>query len=267
MFLSKQQDNKVFFYHGKDICPSSNGGVIKHKRSSYNQSPNMTPKNMNEKSVSSSATEVSKGLNDVIVNNVPSTEAHKVGLNAKSDMVNNFKAIFQVHMGQPIGQNLGLKTLGVPYLLDLQLRVFSAQTPIIGGQGELYFTLLLDKERKEAKSKDESLKKLEESLHNLTSSTLHLDKVVVVVQGEVTRVKPHCLPIRLLNAYKELWSSVVSIQTRLRGMDSRNKLQFRRQTKATINIQKLNGCDYFDWYEERHSSQANRGIWTLKPNC
>ncbi|KAF3680500.1 hypothetical protein FXO38_02274 [Capsicum annuum] len=26
---------------------------------------------------------------------------------------------------------------------------------------------------------------------------------------------------------------------------------------------KLGGCDYFDWYEERHPSQANRVIWDL----
>ncbi|KAM3395803.1 hypothetical protein P3S68_004809 [Capsicum galapagoense] len=26
---------------------------------------------------------------------------------------------------------------------------------------------------------------------------------------------------------------------------------------------KLGGCDYFDWYEERRSSQANRVIWGL----
>ncbi|PHU20121.1 hypothetical protein BC332_11272 [Capsicum chinense] len=26
---------------------------------------------------------------------------------------------------------------------------------------------------------------------------------------------------------------------------------------------KLDGCDYFDWYEERHPSQANRVIWNL----
>ncbi|PHU07260.1 hypothetical protein BC332_23749 [Capsicum chinense] len=133
MFLSKQQENKVFFYHGKDIFQSSNGGVIKHKRSSYNQSPNMTPKNMNEKSVSSSATEVSKGLNDVIVNNVPSTEAHKAGLNAKSDM--------------------------------------------------------LDKERKEAKSKDESLKKLEESLHNLMSKANGQEHVNKTQQDKIKELK------------------------------------------------------------------------------
>ncbi|XP_047258983.1 uncharacterized protein LOC124891214 [Capsicum annuum] len=26
---------------------------------------------------------------------------------------------------------------------------------------------------------------------------------------------------------------------------------------------KLSGCDYFDWYEERHPSQVNRIIWGL----
>ncbi|KAF3675254.1 hypothetical protein FXO37_05971 [Capsicum annuum] len=26
---------------------------------------------------------------------------------------------------------------------------------------------------------------------------------------------------------------------------------------------KLGGCDYFDWYEERHTSEANRVIWSL----
>ncbi|KAM3205194.1 hypothetical protein P3L10_028604 [Capsicum annuum] len=26
---------------------------------------------------------------------------------------------------------------------------------------------------------------------------------------------------------------------------------------------KLGGCDYFDWYKERHPSQANRVIWGL----
>ncbi|KAF3685526.1 putative glycerol-3-phosphate 2-O-acyltransferase 6-like [Capsicum annuum] len=28
-------------------------------------------------------------------------------------------------------------------------------------------------------------------------------------------------------------------------------------------LTKLGGCDYFDWYEERHPSQANRVIWGL----
>ncbi|PHU11308.1 hypothetical protein BC332_18238 [Capsicum chinense] len=28
-------------------------------------------------------------------------------------------------------------------------------------------------------------------------------------------------------------------------------------------INKLDGCDYFDWYEERHRSQANLAIWSL----
>ncbi|PHU23723.1 hypothetical protein BC332_08830 [Capsicum chinense] len=90
-FLSKQEANKVSAARGKDICHSSDGGVIKPKRSSYKQRPNMIPKNMNEKSVPVSATEVSMGPNDVIVNNIPSTEVHEVSLNAESDMVNNAK--------------------------------------------------------------------------------------------------------------------------------------------------------------------------------
>ncbi|KAK4362487.1 hypothetical protein RND71_017728 [Anisodus tanguticus] len=90
-FLSKQDVNRVSASHGKDTSQSSDGGVIKHKRTGYKQRPNMTPKNMNEKSVSSSVTEVSKGPNDVIINNVPSAKAHEVGLNAESNMVNNAK--------------------------------------------------------------------------------------------------------------------------------------------------------------------------------
>ncbi|XP_047268561.1 uncharacterized protein LOC107870416 isoform X1 [Capsicum annuum] len=43
--------------HGKHICHSSNGSIIKHKHSSYNQRPNMTPKSIYEKSVPGSATE------------------------------------------------------------------------------------------------------------------------------------------------------------------------------------------------------------------
>lgn len=38
-------------------------------------------------------------------------------------------------------------------------------------------------------------------------------------------------------AYKELWSSAVSIQTGLRGMAARDELRFRRQNKAAIIIQ------------------------------
>ncbi|KAF3638274.1 hypothetical protein FXO38_23312 [Capsicum annuum] len=49
--------NKVTTYHGKHICRSSNRGVIKHKCSSYKQRPNVTPKNIYEKSVPGSATE------------------------------------------------------------------------------------------------------------------------------------------------------------------------------------------------------------------
>lgn len=90
-FLSKQDANRVAASHGKDTCQSGDGDVIKHKRTSYKQRPNMTPKNMNEKSVPVSVTEVSKGPNDVIINNVPSTEAHEVGLHAESNMVNNAK--------------------------------------------------------------------------------------------------------------------------------------------------------------------------------
>ncbi|CAN4086016.1 unnamed protein product [Withania somnifera] len=66
--------------HGNDTYQSSDGGVIKHQRTSYKQRPNMTP-NMDEKSVP---------VNDII-NNVPSTEAHEDGLNAESNMVNNTK--------------------------------------------------------------------------------------------------------------------------------------------------------------------------------
>lgn len=38
-------------------------------------------------------------------------------------------------------------------------------------------------------------------------------------------------------AYKDLYSSSVSIQTGMRGMAARNELRFRRQTRATIKIQ------------------------------
>lgn len=38
-------------------------------------------------------------------------------------------------------------------------------------------------------------------------------------------------------AYKELYSSAVSIQTGMRGMAARSELRFRRQTKAAIIIQ------------------------------
>ena len=38
-------------------------------------------------------------------------------------------------------------------------------------------------------------------------------------------------------AYKELYSSAVSIQTGMRGMAARNELRFRRQTKAAVVIQ------------------------------
>ncbi|KAF3620239.1 hypothetical protein FXO38_32475 [Capsicum annuum] len=68
----------------------ANGGVIKHKRSSYRQRPNMTPKNIYDKQVPGSATE----------------------------------AILLVQMVQPAAQNVGMKTLGVPHLLDLQPGVF-----------------------------------------------------------------------------------------------------------------------------------------------
>ncbi|KAF3649875.1 hypothetical protein FXO37_18745 [Capsicum annuum] len=38
---------------------------------------------------------------------------------------------------------------------------------------------------------------------------------------------------------------------------------FGRRFFMCKNLKKWNGCDYFDWYEERHSSQANRLIWGL----
>lgn len=90
-FLSKQDANRVSASHGKETCQSSDGGVAKHKRTSFKQRPNVTPKNMNEKSVPVSITEVSKGPNDTINNNVPSAEAHEVGLNADPNIVNNAK--------------------------------------------------------------------------------------------------------------------------------------------------------------------------------
>lgn len=38
-------------------------------------------------------------------------------------------------------------------------------------------------------------------------------------------------------AYKELYSSAVSIQTGMRGMTARSELRFRRQTRAATVIQ------------------------------
>ncbi|KAL8547199.1 hypothetical protein ACS0TY_006783 [Phlomoides rotata] len=38
-------------------------------------------------------------------------------------------------------------------------------------------------------------------------------------------------------AYKEIYSSSVSVQTGMRGMAARNELRFRRQTRAAILIQ------------------------------
>ena len=38
-------------------------------------------------------------------------------------------------------------------------------------------------------------------------------------------------------AYKELYSSAVSIQTGMRGMAARSELRFRKQTRAAIVIQ------------------------------
>ncbi|CAN4088102.1 unnamed protein product [Withania somnifera] len=93
-FLTKQDANRVTASHGKDTCQSSDGDVIKHKHTSYKQRPNTAPKNMNEKSVSVSVNEVSKGPNDII-NNVPSTEAHEVGLIAESNMVNTAKVVVE----------------------------------------------------------------------------------------------------------------------------------------------------------------------------
>ncbi|XP_049396826.1 protein MODIFIER OF SNC1 1 [Solanum stenotomum] len=89
-FLSKQDANRVSASHGKETCQSSDGGLIRHKRTSFKQKPNMTPKNINEKSVPVCVTEVSKDPTDII-NNVQSTEAHEVGLNAELNMVNNAK--------------------------------------------------------------------------------------------------------------------------------------------------------------------------------
>lgn len=94
-FLSKQDSDRASASHGKETCQSSDGGVIKQKLTSFKQRPNMTPKNMNEKSVPVSITEVSKGPSDTINNNVPSTEAHEVGLNAESNMVNNAKVVVE----------------------------------------------------------------------------------------------------------------------------------------------------------------------------
>ncbi|XP_070053590.1 protein MODIFIER OF SNC1 1 isoform X2 [Nicotiana tomentosiformis] len=93
--LSKQDANRVATTHGKVACQSSDGGVVKHKRTSHKQRPNMTPKNMNEKSVLVSVTEVSKGHNDVNINDVPSTEADEVGVSAESNIVNNAKVAIE----------------------------------------------------------------------------------------------------------------------------------------------------------------------------
>lgn len=71
------------------------------------------------------------------------------------------------------------------------------------------------------------------------------------VAGELTRQvydgmrrEASCLKIQrdlrmhlARKAYKELCSSVVSIQTGLRGMAARDLLRFRRQTRAAIVIQ------------------------------
>jgi len=38
-------------------------------------------------------------------------------------------------------------------------------------------------------------------------------------------------------AYKDLYTSAVSIQTGMQGMAARSELHFRRQTKAAIAIQ------------------------------
>ncbi|PHT72756.1 hypothetical protein T459_23541 [Capsicum annuum] len=48
---------------------------------------------------------------------------------------------------------------------------------------------MLDKERKEAKSKDESLKKLEESLHNLTSKANGQEHVNKTQQDKIKELK------------------------------------------------------------------------------
>lgn len=47
-------------------------------------------------------------------------------------------------------------------------------------------------------------------------------------------------------AYKELYSSAVSIQTGMRGMAARNELRFRRQTRAAIVIQVLNSINHLN---------------------
>jgi len=41
-------------------------------------------------------------------------------------------------------------------------------------------------------------------------------------------------------AYKELYSSAVSLQTGMRGMAARSELRFRKQTRAAIVIQVKN---------------------------
>ncbi|KAF3638741.1 hypothetical protein FXO37_24236 [Capsicum annuum] len=72
----------------------------------------------------------------------------------------------------------------------------------------------------------------------------------------------HDVVINVINA---LTASIKELTSK-RGPISSKRILFPfapLEIRAKRRRRKLSGCDYFDWYEERHPSQANRVIWDL----
>ncbi|PHU23375.1 hypothetical protein BC332_08482 [Capsicum chinense] len=69
----------------------------------------------------------------------------------------------------------------------------------------------------------------------------------------------------VINAINALTASVKELTSK-RGLIPSKRILFPStplEIRAKRRRRKLGGCDYFDWYEERHPSKANRIIWGL----
>ncbi|PHU13693.1 hypothetical protein BC332_14898 [Capsicum chinense] len=69
----------------------------------------------------------------------------------------------------------------------------------------------------------------------------------------------------VINAINVLTTSVKELTSK-RGVIPSKRILYPStplEIKAKRRRKKLDGCDYFDWYKERHPSQINRVIWGL----
>lgn len=79
----------------------------------------------------------------------------------------------------------------------------------------------------------------------------HANVFLILIAGQVARYQYECMrreaaSVKIQkhyrmclarNTYQKLYSSAVLIQACMRGMDTRNELKFRKQTRAAIIIQ------------------------------